>query len=334
VLFLEGSALHGELSGITDPTGGRRYLSDLDIGILTRRRIPPGPSREISRRIETAFVDRSVDGPAAKIGFYCEDDLGVQDPTPGFVEAVTRPLVLWGDPRALGRFRVPRFERIPAWEGRRLLSNRALEWLGSRAEGGVASLYAAAKLIADVPAVLLLSRGAFRGGGYAARFAEAEGLPGFENRDRERVRAWNDWRIDPRWETTPLGVGMGDLDIRRVEEPLRASILTVMRYAGATEDPEVFLGSRPVGWLAWGRAWKRWLRRRPGSLDAMRPWGPIKTPRTLLFHAAICCALGDNGGAAAVLGRLLGEAVAGTEGASLGARIAETGETMSREGID
>lgn len=335
VIFLEGSALHGELCGIMDPAGGRRYLSDLDLGILTKRRVQPGFSKIAALRIEAEAFERIGEGPTAKLGFYCEDDLGAQDPTPGFVEAIRRPFVLWGDPGALARFRVPEYERIPPWEGSRLVSNRVLEWLGSRKRDDVASLYAAAKLMADAAEAALLWRRAYRGGGYGTRLDAALRLEGFQQDERERMRAWTDWRVDPRWEMTPLRVGLSDLDVRLVEEHLRASILTSMRFAVATEEPGAFLRSSTVRGRVWARSWKRWLRRYPGSLAGLRAGCLRRTPRVLLFEAAICCAIGRTEAAREIATRLLGgDQPVGMSNESLGARIAEVGETMSREGID
>jgi hypothetical protein len=335
VLFFEGSALHGELCGILSPAGGRRYLSDLDLGVLTSRRVPPERGGEIARRIDTEISERIGDGPPPKIGFYCSDDRDRQDPTPGLVEAVRRPFVLWGDRQALGSFRVPEYERIPRWEAQRLLSNRAIEWLGARGDGEVASLYGAAKLMADCAAVALLSRGAYRGGGYVDRLEAALEMGELPEEEGKRMRGWTRWRIDPQWDTTPLGVGLADLDSSSLEEELRASILGSMRFAAATEEPGAFLGSHAVRGRSWARAWKRWARRAPGSLTRLRAALLTRTPRVLLFEAALCCAIGEDERAERIIWKLLGGAEAAAGGrASLGARIHEIGEMMSREGID
>ncbi len=335
VLFLEGSALHGELCGLRDPSGAEYFLSDLDLGILTVRRVPPESMKEVRNRIDTEVSGRMGNGPAPKIGFYCSDDLVTQDPTLGFVEAVRRPLVLWGNPASLARFRVPAYDRIPPWEGKRLLSNRAVEWLGARARGRVPGLYAAAKVMADGAAVALLARGAYRGGGYAERLEEALALKALPRTEEARARAWTGWRIAPRWDSTPLGVGLNDLEASRVDKEVSASILGSMRFAAATEDPEAYLGSRAVKGRSWARAWRRWLSRAPGSLARLRTAPLTRTPRVLLFEAAICCATGREERASRIVRNLLGGGTEEAEGgAALGEQIRAIGETMSREGID
>ncbi|MBD3163493.1 MAG: hypothetical protein GF346_13455, partial [Candidatus Eisenbacteria bacterium] len=81
-LFLGGSAVHGELCGIADPAGARWFLSDLDLGLVTERLVPP---REQAVIREEA-IRLPGEGPAVTIGFYTPDRLAGQDPTLGMVE--------------------------------------------------------------------------------------------------------------------------------------------------------------------------------------------------------------------------------------------------------
>lgn len=336
VLFLEGSALHGELCGVRLPAGEKRFLSDLDLGIVTRKRVPSRMREALASLVEDIATERAGDGPPVKIGFYCEEDLGSQDPTPGFVEAVRQPLALWGDPGALARFEVPDYERIPSWEGRRLASNRVLEWLAAGPGDGVARAYAAAKLMADLAAVSLLSRNAYRGGGYAERLDAADRLDGLSDGIRHRMRVWTEWRLEPCWERTPLGVGLGDLEARSVVEDVRAALLESMRFAAMTKDPGEFLGASAIRGRAWVRSWKRWLRRSPRSLSRIRPGWVRRTPRVLLFEAAIRCALGLDETATEIVDRLTGHGrrPAVMNDAQLAARIVEIGEMMRHDGVD
>jgi hypothetical protein len=340
VLFLQGSALHGELCGLLAPTGRRIFLSDIDLGLLTRRRIPSDAREEISRRLEREATEAATEGPAARVGFYCEGDLGVQDPVPGLVETVRVGRVLWGDGGALRRFRVPGCASIPHWEARRLLSNRAIEWSGAAGDAPAYRVYAAAKLIADAAAVALLTRGAYRGGGYADRRRAADSLSDLPEDDRVRIGAWTDWRCAPRWESTPLGVDVeASARSPRLRDEVAAAVRGAMLYAGATDDPGAFLAGTPVRGRAWARAWKRWARVESGSLLRLGVATLTGSPRVLLWEAALSAVIGRGDRAERILRGLAGRTIrrAGEDrwdGERRDRRIGAISRTMDQMEID
>jgi len=333
LFFLLGSALDGELCGIVGPAGEKRFLSDIDLGFLTKMRIPPEVRERIAGQVAARARERAGDGPAMRIGFYYEDDLATQDPLPGLIAAVQQPRVLWGDPGMLHRFRLPSYERIPSWEARRLLANRSLEWVASQAEDGIARVYAAAKLIADGAAVALFARGAYRGGGFAARCEAAGDLEGLAASQRDRIAAWTAWRLQPRCDSTPLGGSVDDaIAGERLATEVCASVIDSMRFVARTDAPDEFLGRGVVRGRAWARSWKRWLRFGPGALARLGTAPFVKTPRVLLWEAALWCALGRREIAGRIIGNLAGRGAG--EDSSLEVTIAGIGEKMNREEID
>jgi hypothetical protein len=330
-VFLGGSAIHGELCGIEDPSGARFFLSDLDLGILTRARVPAEARSRIAREIEAA----SGGGPMARVGFYCERDLARQDPTPGFVETLRCGFVLDGPAEELRRFSVPPVQGIPPGEAHRLLSNRIVEWIDASRDDRPAHLavYAAAKLHADAAAVLLLARRLYRGGGYAARCEAACAQPDLGDDDRVRLRAWTAWRLAPSWRETPLGM---DVRAAAAEAVLKADlggqIERVLHWVLDESGERILQRSyRPRG-RAWARSWKRWLRASPRCLSLLHPSGYSRSPRSLLWEAAMDWTMGRESAAAAILERLTGARRGESE--AIRDRIAAAGRIMDREGID
>ncbi len=331
LIFLAGSATHGELCGVIVPDSRRRYLSDIDVGILTRRRVPGADQEGIAR----AVASTAGEGPEPRLGFYCEEDLSRQDPTLGLVEGVRCGIVLRGDAAQLGRFRVPAPSAIPAAEARRLLANRVLEWLASRRAGeeGVGPTYAACKLVADLAAVSLLARGVYQGGGYRERARMARDLGCLDAPIQAQVDGWTEWRLLPRWDITPVGTAVDDVRTpgllsARVQEATREGL----RICSGDENIGRFLRGVVPGPRVRARSWKRWIASRPGRILGLRPAIWFHSPRGLLWGAAIACALNDEAMTARWLSRL-GPA-RGIETAPDAERIVAIAHAMEREGID
>lgn len=131
VLFLGGSAALGEAVGWRGPDGEGVVLSDLDLGAVTWRDVPPARRREIARRLAGRDGAGGEAGPRPTLGLYGTRYQGVQAPTPGLVDLVRAGIPLCGDARVLRRFTVPAPERIPGWEAYRLIGNRSWELLTS-----------------------------------------------------------------------------------------------------------------------------------------------------------------------------------------------------------
>ncbi len=333
LVFLGGSAVHGDLCGIEAPEGRRRFLSDLDLGIVTDRRIP----LEDRERIAAILRGVAGEGPEVAVGFYCRDDLRKQLPTPGMVETVRHGYALSGDAGLLDCFEMPPPEEIPAREARRLLANRVLEWLGASGVSPepLAIVYAAAKLHSDAATIRLIAARTYAGGGLEARAMALAALHA-EPEERARIDAWTAWRRDPSWRSVPA---IGSVD-RAGEAEGRAVLAaeardtvrrTVTAIAG-TEDAGEFLTSARVRWRAWGRSWKRWSRIRPASLRRARKRELARTPRLLLWEAALERVLGRPDACGKILGRLLGGRDVGPDRAD--AAIAELARQMERAGVD
>jgi hypothetical protein len=330
VAFLGGSAVHGELCGIEDAAGERRYLSDLDLGILTDERVPG----ELQQSIRRGLAGHGAEGPELQAGFYCRADRERQHPTPGFVEAVREGFVLQGDPAALGEFRVPDPGAIPRWESRRLLCNRALEVLGALdpAHGPVDRLYALSKLAADAAAVLLIDRGAYRGGGFAERSRAVRSLS-LDEPLKARIAAWTAWRLDPRWGVTPLGVDAGGVEPARIEAEAR-KVLQLILQALSPGNPRARAVLSPPGvhGRAWARSWKRWCRREPAAALRTGPDALSRSPRVLLWEAALGLLAGDAAAAGGGLGRLTGRRAEGFE--ALRSIVVQSARAMENEGVE
>ncbi len=326
-IFLGGSAVHGELCGIVAPDGTRRILSDLDIGVLAERRAPAGTADAVDRLLAEIST-----APEVRVGLYCLDDLGRQDPTPGMVETARAGWVLFGRPGDLARFVLPAPDSIPAWEARRLLANRAIEWLEALGSASpTARAYAAAKLTADSATVALLARGLYRGGGYAARAAEARRVGILAPAELDRVEAWTAWRLEPDWDRLPVGGG----DLTRVEASgavhaaARQAIVEGLRHCGEDAGGDALFRDVSTSPRKMLRSWKRWLsgggnRRFPG------PGLWDRTPRNVLWEAAVWFSLGRFVECRDALARLVGaEALEPMETRIVGLRKA-----MDREGIE
>jgi hypothetical protein len=331
LVFITGSATHGELCGIAAPDGRRRFLSDIDLGILTERRIPGIEQASIA----SAVAGVAADAPEPRLGFYCAADLDRQDPTLGLVEGVRCGIVLDGDPAQLTRFRVPTPEAIPPAEAARLLANRVLGWLAAAGPEADAAgrVFAACKLIADLAAVSLLARGAYRGGGYRDRARAARELGGIDPSLRSAVDAWTGWRLTPRWEATPIDLAVDD---DRAPGALtgcvRGAVREGLRLCSGGNEVERFLSGVAAGPSVRARSWKRWIGPRPDTILRLRPADFRRTPRGLLWGAAIACALREDGTTATYLSRLGMSRETG--GASDAERIVATARAMEREGID
>lgn len=164
-LFLGGSACLGEALGWDSP---RRVLSDLDLGAVTERWVPFEAQEDLRRWLAE---QRQVDGPEVTIGCYEARRLGEQAPTLGWVDLSRHAVTLFGDPRWRERFLAPDAERIPHYEGTRLIGNRALElWreaariAGAPAGDGEAVLafaHALAKAATGLGASWLVRRGEY-----------------------------------------------------------------------------------------------------------------------------------------------------------------------------
>jgi hypothetical protein len=330
-IFLGGSAVHGELCGVIDPAGREVFLSDLDLGVLTARRVLAPEMTRIAEEVRAL----AVDGPSARLGFYCREDLKRQHPTLGLVETVRVGFVLGGDASWLGRMGMPRPAMIPPWEGRRLLANRALEWLAARQERAaspVGFLYAAAKLHADAGAACLLAAGAYRGGGYRDRLPQIRDA-GLDAKCRARVEAWSAWRLEPGWNSVPGG---GDL-LRAaasgsLEEDVAETVRAVIRAIAGSESAESFLDARRMPGRTWARSWKRWMRVGKPPFRAIAGPGLLRTPRLLLWEAAIECAMGREERAIEIVRLLRREALDLGNGPDR--EIVSMGALMEREGIE
>lgn len=330
LIFLGGSAVHGELCGIEDAKGGRTVLSDLDLGVVTRIRIP----LEARERIGSELVEITADGPIARTGFYFVDDLGRHSPTLGLVETTRRGVVLGGDPSLLTRFQMPEPESIPEWEARRLLANRVIEWAVSMEPGKPfwARVYAAAKLHADQAAVHLIARRAFKGGGYEHRSA-AIGDLGFDKSTRNLIEEWTAWRLRPQWNETPVRV---DVEASADSPVLAAEVVEAvgMTLRALSRDGTVsdLLTSSDVRGRAWARSWKRWVGLYPSVLRRVGPREIARSPRVILWEAAIEWALGHCRPSAALLERLTGIRV--ESHGEIRSEIVRLAGIMDREWVD
>jgi hypothetical protein len=331
LIFLTGSATHGELCGLLTPDGDRRYLSDLDIGILTEGRL----SGELQRRLADLAAAAVHEGPEPRFGFYCVADLDRQDPTMGLVEGVRCGGVLHGDPALLRRFRLPAPEDIPPVEGRRLLANRVIEWLAARGRDRdpAAQFYAAGKLIADIAAVALLARGAYRGGGYGTRLAGVERLGVLDPEALGSVKDWTRWRLAPDWDVTPIGVAVGDpRGPGLLDGVVRETVLLGMRVGSGGMAIAPFVAGLVPGPRVRARSWKRWIGLAPGKILGLRPAHLAHSPRCLLWGAAIAAAIEREAEAVEWISRLEPHGDCGSE--NLSRQIAAIAQRMDREGID
>jgi hypothetical protein len=307
------------------------YLSDLDLGVLTAQRASASETIRIAGEIRSLVVD----GPSARLGFYCREDLERQHPTLGLVETARLGFVLGGDASWLGRMGMPPPRMIPPWEARRLLANRALEWLAARQErraSPIGVLYAAAKLHADAGAAYLVATGAYRGGGYRDRLLQIRDA-GLEPSCRERIEAWSVWRLEPRWDDVPGG---GDLlraaGSASLDENLAETARAVVRAVAGRGSAEEFLGARRIPGRTWARSWKRWMRVGKPPLRGIAGRGLLRTPRLLLWEAAIECVMGREDRAIEIVRRLRMEAPDSETGPDR--EIVSSGALMEREGIE
>lgn len=331
MIFLTGSATHGELCGLQEPGGARRYLSDLDLGLLTRHRVSSQDQREIA----SVAAEAAPAGPEPRVGFYCAADLDRQDPTIGLVEGVRSGIALWGDPAHLDRFRVPPPAGIPAAEARRLLANRVLEWLAASRPGQepLQRVYAVCKLFADLAAVGLVARGAYVGGGYRDRAIGVRGKAIYDAATTDRIEAWTSWRLNPGWSTTPLGVGVGgDRLLEQLWAEAREAAHAGLGVCSGRGDVTDFVAGavpRPRTRL---RSWKRWLASGAARIASLRLADLARSPRGLLWGAAIASVLDEDVEALGWLGRL-GIERPGDRDATI-ERIVLAARTMDDEGID
>ncbi len=133
LLFLGGSASLGEAAG-WNGRGGRFLLSDLDLAVVTKEAVAASERDEILTELNGPGGPAprlSAGGLPVTVGFYVENQIARQAPTPGLVDLRTRALTLWGPAELLSRFRAPSEDRIPRWEAFRLIGNRALELLAA-----------------------------------------------------------------------------------------------------------------------------------------------------------------------------------------------------------
>jgi hypothetical protein len=330
-VFLGGSALHGELCGVIDPAGGRVFLSDLDLSVLTVRRVPGEAADRIAREVRAL----SADGPPATLGFYCREDLARQHPTPGLVETTRVGIVLSGESSFLARMRMPPPERIPPGEARRLLANRAIEWFAARQERRtlpVGAVYAAAKFHADAGAVYLLAEGAYRGGGYTDRLEQIR-HSGLDPAIRAGIEGWSEWRLRPLWDSVPAG---GDVIHAAASDELDRGVgdaaRSIVRTIAGSESAGRFLEPSRIGGRAWARSWKRWVRKGGTPLRRIGVRDLPRTPRLLLWEAAIDCLMGREDRGSEILSRLRG--MTGERPAGLGQEIVRLNALMEREGIE
>jgi hypothetical protein len=203
---------------------------------------------------------------------------------------------------------MPAPDRIPPWEAVRLLANRVLEWAASAGEAESARdrVYGAAKLHADAAAVYLVARGGYQGGGYAAR-ASALGSLDLDEEARRRIEAWTEWRLEPRWERTPLGVDVPSTAASpALAEGVTEAVQDLLRSLTGGESARQLLLPSPVRGVAWARSWKRWIGLSPASLRRLTASDWRRSPRVLLWEAAIEWVLGRPTRAADLLTRLTG----------------------------
>lgn len=327
-VFLGGSAVHGELCGLVTPEGERRVLSDLDIGVLTERRIDWETRDRITHELDRA----EGAGPEARCGFYCAEDLARQAPTLGMVETARSGWVLLGSASELGRFSLPAPRQIPIWEARRLLANRLLEWIEARESADpIRSAYAGAKLVSDIAAVALIGRGLFRGGGFAARAADLREFRLLGGEALDRVARWTAWRLSPDWNRLPFegdpvrGEGAGSLGWA-----VRESIAVGLDLCGEDSRASSCFSDPAVSSRVRIRSWRRWVARRAGERRFPGPGNWARTPRTLLWEAAVWFSLGRFEACRGTLDALVrtGETERAAE------TICRLGKTMDREGIE
>ncbi|MBK8231450.1 MAG: hypothetical protein IT349_13600 [Candidatus Eisenbacteria bacterium] len=128
-IYLGGSASTGEALGRIGPVPV--VLSDLDLAFI----VDHWPSTALRRAAQHAADTLLEDGdPHLTIGIYPTAALGRQAPTLGWCDLVTAGTILWSRPGTFLPLVAPAPARIPAYEGFRLLGNRALELWSASAE--------------------------------------------------------------------------------------------------------------------------------------------------------------------------------------------------------
>lgn len=310
-VFLSGSAVHGELCAIRTPGGVAVYLSDIDLGVLTRGEVPGHERDRLSERLA------GIEGPPLRVGFYRLTDARGTHPTPGLADAVHRAIVLHGDPKALDSFRAPEPARVPRGEGARLLGNRVVEWLETRTDSAspIERVYATAKLHADAGAAALLMTGMYRVGGYAQRASALAGVP-MPDSLRQRILRWTRWRLDPTWDSTPQG---GGVDAAAADPAVEGGVIATVTDTIAVTHPgpdvKSYFARVPVGFRSRARAWKRHLRARGPSGPRVRLADLRMTPRQILVTAVVLCLMRN------------------TEGAKIGGRLFADARSLDREGM-
>ncbi|MDM7917391.1 MAG: hypothetical protein QUU85_19315, partial [Candidatus Eisenbacteria bacterium] len=255
-------------------------------------------------------------------------------PTPGLVEAVRAGWVLAGEPEWLERFRMPPPQEIPPWESRRLLANRTLEWLEARAREPrdvVGLAYAEAKLHADAGAAILLAKGLFAGGGFEERGRRAAVVLDLPEEERERIVSWTAWRLAPSPEL-PGGRSIEEAGGAQGCEAVARTIGCVIGAVATNSSVRHFLGGPTIQGRTWARAWKRWIRARSASLVRPDPHVIARTPRVLLWEAALELAGGRPAPARSILRRIGLDAP--EEEDALARRIAEAARWMERLGVE
>jgi len=194
-IFLSGSASLGELTAVA-PGGDRvAVYSDLDVGIVFGDRYSKLEARE---RLEAGV---RVPVPAGlellggcEVGLYTPDELAGQPPKTGTLDLRRHAVVLWGE-RSLLEL-VPEYQpdEIDFRECLYLLLNRVLEFL-EREESRSASPeaipldFAWAKMLLDVPTIVLASSGRYVSGA-GRRVALFEELAGTDGSLRELYDEW------------------------------------------------------------------------------------------------------------------------------------------------
>ena len=89
---------------------------------------------------------------------------------------------------------------------------------------------------------------------------------------------------------------MGDWRDIDAAEPLHCARLAIregLRLCIGRQQIDPFLSSPDFAPRRWARSWKRWSREKPGTLLRLPPAALARTPRLILWGAAIACALGD-----------------------------------------
>jgi len=233
--------------------------------------------------------------PPAGIGFYCREDLERQHSDPGLVETVAalassstgthrgsdgcecrsgEDTALGGEPAA----RQPRLGVVggPAGAGcragrRPLCCGEAPCGCGNRV-----SLWRPGPTAGGIPRQA-----------HAAPRLEAAAIVQVDDRGLVGLEAGTD-----------MGTGAGGGDALAVaasatlEESVAETTRAVVRGSDGRESVGRFLDARRVLGRTWARSWKRWLRagRPPALRIGARGWS--RTPRLLLWEAALECAMG------------------------------------------